>query len=104
MVIEILWWNLKDDAITIAELNRLITEDVIHEWRDVNNLIYKTWIADSTGYKWGAIMCWNGPRAEQLPANLPAGVIGRPPDSRQSFDVVAEVSTNRNDVSPLTIR
>lgn len=88
MRVEIAWWDLKDSPATVEDLDRMLSENAVaEEWRDVDGLRDKFWIADSEGRRWGAVMVWDGERPVRLPENKAAALIGHPVTHRETFEV-----------------
>lgn len=91
MRLELAWWELVGDD---PSVDALLANPSLHaarrEWSLVPNLVTKLWLSAGAPARWGALMIWNGdkPPLAQLPRNISAEIIGRPPDQRLSFDVL----------------
>jgi hypothetical protein len=88
---DLAWWDLDGTSQTIDTLREHLRDGAVTPWADVPGLRLKFWIADRDHNRWGAVMLWENDRPAELPPNLAAGLIGRPPTHRMSFDVEATV-------------
>ena len=94
MIADVVWWDLgAADGGTLARLRSDLDDAALRSWSAVPGLRMKLWLADPAGWRWGAVMLWDGsPRpAAELPNNQAAELIGRTPDRRMRFDVAAAV-------------
>jgi hypothetical protein len=91
MRVEIAWWDLDGTSQTIDTLREHLRDGAVTPWGEVPGLRLKFWMADRDHNRWGAVMLWEHDRPSALPPNLAAGLIGRPPTHRVSFDVEATV-------------
>lgn len=92
MIADISWWDLADSDATIDDLRADLTEQRLRDWRDVDGLTAKLWLADPEHRRWGAVMLWERPpRLELLPPNRALELIGAAPLHRVRFHVAAGV-------------
>ncbi|GAA5444271.1 hypothetical protein Misp06_02457 [Microbulbifer sp. NBRC 101763] len=92
MRIELAWWDLDDNDPAPDELKGCLTDEVLKEWELVPNMITKLWLVSEDTPRWGALMIWCGdkPNLSDMPPNISAEIINRPPDHRIAFDVCFE--------------
>jgi hypothetical protein len=91
MRVELAWWDLgagDPDADELAASPAI--QQAFAEWDRVPNLTTKLWLISRDAGHWGALMLWHGEKPDRanLPRNISAELIGRPPDHRIAFDVV----------------
>lgn len=101
MLIQLVWWDLTPDDPSIETLRGQLSDDVMQTWRQVKNLRSKSWVADTQLHRWGALMVWSAPpSAEDMPPNIAAELIGRPPTSRLSFMIESECFSSELNIHP----
>lgn len=91
MRVELAWWDLgADDPDADALAASPEIQRAFAEWDRVPNLTTKLWLASRDTRRWGALMLWHGdkPDPANLPRNVSAELLGRPPDHRLAFEVM----------------
>ncbi|MFC9897547.1 hypothetical protein ACFVMC_27970 [Nocardia sp. NPDC127579] len=92
MIVDIAWWDLPESGIGLERLRADLTERRLRQWREVEGLSAKLWLADPRRGRWGAVMLWDRPPdPELLPPNRALELIGAAPTHRVRFDVAAVV-------------
>jgi len=91
MIMELVWWKLGPGDPSVKQLQLQLTDNDLASWNQVEALQEKHWIMNEEPPLWGAAMLWRGekPNVSNLPKNIAAKAIGRPPEVRLSFDVAA---------------
>jgi hypothetical protein len=89
----IVLWNLADSKTTVAELRRYLADEAVDAFARVPGLLFKAWVSDEGGERWGAVYVWASAEAadQELPSRA-RELIGRDPDIAESFDLEATVS------------
>lgn len=97
MPVTIVWWELTESDVTIEALEQDLASSV-DAWNDVEGLRVKLWVADRENSRWGAVMWWDADISPErpLPPNRAAELIGRPPNHRAEFDVLATAEGNHS--------
>ena len=55
MVVRLVLWNLADSQTTVAELRDYLRDEAVDAFANVPGLLFKSWISDELGERWGAI-------------------------------------------------
>jgi hypothetical protein len=93
MLVQLVLWNLADSKTTVAELRRYIRDEATDSFARVPGLLFKAWVSDEGGERWGAVYVWESAGASEQPLPSRAReLIGRGPDIAEVFDLEATVS------------
>jgi hypothetical protein len=93
MVVRFVLWNLADSLTTVAELRDYLRDEAVDAFADVPGLLFKGWISDELGERWGAIYLFESTAAAEQPLPSRAReLIGKDPDIAEVFDLEASVS------------
>ena len=93
MIVRLVLWNLADSKTTVAELRRYLADEAVEAFAELPGLLFKAWVSDDGGERWGAIYIWESPAAAEQPLPSRAReLIGRDPDILEIFDLEATVS------------
>jgi hypothetical protein len=93
VIVRLVLWNLADSKTTVAELRRYLADEAIEAFAELPGLLFKAWVSDDVGERWGAIYIWESPAAAEQPLPSRAReLIGRDPDILEIFDLEATVS------------
>jgi len=93
VIVRIVLWNLADSMTNVAELRRYIADEAVPAFAEVPGLLFKAWVSDDGGERWGAVYVWESAEAaeQELPSRA-RELIGREPDIAETFDLEATVS------------
>jgi hypothetical protein len=93
MVVRFVLWNLADSQTTVAELRRYLQDEAVDAFAGVEGLLFKGWISDEGGERWGAVYVFESSAAAEQPLPSRAReLIGKDPDIAEVFDLEASVS------------
>jgi putative monooxygenase ydhR len=93
VIVRLVLWNLADSKTSVAELRRYIADEAADAFAKVPGLLFKAWVSDEGGERWGAVYVWESAEAARQPLPSRAReLIGREPDIGESFDLEATVS------------
>ena len=93
MVVRFVLWNLADSATTVEELREYLRDEAVDAFGAVPGILFKTWISDAGGERWGAIYLFESAAAADQPLPSRAReLIGKDPDIVEIFDLEASVS------------
>ena len=93
MLVRIVLWNLADSKTTVAELRRYLADEAVDAFANLPGLLFKAWLSDDGGERWGAVYVWESAEAAEQPLPSRAReLIGRDPDIAEPFDLEATVS------------
>jgi hypothetical protein len=93
MVVRFVLWSLADADITISELRTYLQEEAVDAFAEVEGLLFKGWISDEIGERWGAVYVFDSAAAAEQPLPSRAReLIGKDPDIAEVFDLEASVS------------
>ena len=93
MVVRFVLWNLADTAISVEELREYLRDEAVDAFETVNGILFKVWISDAAGERWGAIYLFESAAAAEQPLPSRAReLIGKDPDIVEIFDLEASVS------------
>jgi hypothetical protein len=93
MVVRFVLWNLADTATTVEELRSYLRDEAVDAFARVPGLLFKGWISDATGERWGAVYLFESAAAAEQPLPSRAReLIGKDPDIVEVFDLEASVS------------
>ena len=93
MVVRLVLWNLADTVTTVDELRDYLRDEAVDAFEGVPGLLFKGWISDAAGERWGAIYLFESADAAEQP--LPSSareLIGKDPEIAEVFDLEASVS------------
>jgi hypothetical protein len=95
MVIRFVLWNLADTLTTVTELRTYLQDEAVDAFADVEGLLFKGWISDELGERWGAVYVFESLAASEQPLPSRAReLIGKDPDISEVFDLEASVSVS----------
>ena len=93
MVVRFVLWSLADSPTSVAELRGYLREEAVDAFAEVPGLLFKGWISDELGERWGAIYLFESAAAAEQPLPSRAReLIGKDPDIIEIFDLEATVS------------
>jgi hypothetical protein len=93
VIVRIVLWNLADSKTTVAELRRYLADEAVDAFGKLPGLLFKAWVSDEGGERWGAVYLWESAAAAEQPLPSRAReLIGRDPDIAEIFDLEATVS------------
>jgi hypothetical protein len=93
MVVRLVLWNLADSDTSIEELREYLRDEAVDAFAAVPGLLFKGWISDAAGERWGAIYLFESAAAAEQPLPSRAReLIGKDPDRVEVFDLEASVS------------
>jgi Putative mono-oxygenase ydhR len=93
MVVRFVLWNLADSSISIEELRHYLRDEAVDAFADVPGILFKAWISDVSGERWGAFYVFESAAAadQSLPSRA-RELIGKDPEIVEVFDLEASVS------------
>jgi hypothetical protein len=95
MVVRFVLWNLADTAISVEELRDYLRDEAVDAFETVPGLLFKGWISDAGGERWGAIYLFESAAAADQPLPSRAReLIGKDPEIIEIFDLEASVSVS----------
>ena len=93
MVVRFVLWNLADSAISIEELRDYLREEAVDAFAAVPGILFRAWVSDASGERWGAIYVFESAEAAEQPLPSRAReLIGKDPEVVEVFDLEASVS------------
>jgi hypothetical protein len=93
VVVRFVLWNLADTATTVEELRDYLRDEAVDAFADVPGILFKAWISDTLGERWGAIYLFESAEAAEQPLPSRAReLIGQAPEVVEVFDLEASVS------------
>jgi hypothetical protein len=93
MVVRLVLWNLADSLTTVAELRDYLRDEAVDAFSDMPGLLFKVWISDELGERWGAVYLFESAAAAEQPLPSRAReLIGKDPEIAEIFDLEASVS------------
>ena len=93
MVVRFVLWNLADSLTSVAELRDYLRDEAVDAFAEVPGLLFKGWISDEGGERWGAIYVFSSAAAADQPLPSRAReLIGKEPEIIELFDLEASVS------------
>jgi hypothetical protein len=93
MVVRFVLWNLADSLTTVAELRDYLRDEAVDAFAEVPGLLFKGWLSDEGGERWGAVYVFESMAAAEQPLPSRAReLIGKDPDIIEIFDLEASVS------------
>jgi hypothetical protein len=93
MVVRFVLWNLADSATSVEELRDYLRDEAVDAFAAVPGILFKAWISDANGERWGAIYVFeSGARAPPPPPPPARALSGKDPDIVEVFDLEASVS------------
>jgi len=93
MVVRFVLWNLADTTTSVDELRDYLRDEAVDAFADVPGLLFKGWVSDEGGERWGAVYVFESAAAaeQQLPSRA-RELIGKNPEIVEVFDLEASVS------------
>ena len=93
MVVRFVLWSLIDTTTSVAELREYLRDEAVNAFAEVPGLLFKGWISDEGGERWGAFYVFESAAAaeQQLPSRA-RELIGKDPEIVEIFDLEASVS------------
>ena len=93
MVVRFVLWNLADSATSIEELRDYLRDEAVDAFASVPGILFKAWISDAAGERWGAIYVFESAAAADQPLPSRAReLIGKDPEIVEVFELEASVS------------
>jgi hypothetical protein len=93
MVVRFVLWNLADTATSIEELRDYLRDEAVDAFASVPGILFKAWISDAAGERWGAIYLFESAAAADQPLPSRAReLIGKDPEIVEVFELEASVS------------
>jgi trans-2,3-dihydro-3-hydroxyanthranilate isomerase len=93
MIVRFVLWNLADTATSVEELRGYLRDEAVDAFAAVPGILFKGWISDAGGERWGAIYVFESAAAADQPLPSRAReLIGKDPDIVEIFDLEASVS------------
>jgi putative monooxygenase ydhR len=93
MVVRFVLWNLADTLTTAEELRDYLRDEAVDAFEQVPGLLFKAWISDAAGERWGAVYVFESAAAAEQPLPSRAReLIGKDPEIAETFDLEASVS------------
>jgi hypothetical protein len=93
MIVRFVLWNLADSETTVAQLREYLRDEAVDAFAEVPGLLFKGWISDEGGERWGAIYVFaTAAAAEQPLPSRARELIGKEPEIIELFDLEASVS------------
>jgi hypothetical protein len=93
VVVRFVLWNLADTGTSVAELRDYLRDEAVDAFAQVPGLLFKGWISDEGGERWGAVYLFESTAAAEQPLPSRAReVIGKDPEIVEVFDLEASVS------------
>jgi len=93
MVVRFVLWNLADSATSVEELREYLRDEAVDAFAEVPGILFKGWISDSIGERWGAVYVFESTAAAEQPLPSRAReLIGKDPEIVEVFDLEASVS------------
>jgi hypothetical protein len=95
MVVRFVLWNLADTSTSIEELRDYLRDEAVEAFADVPGILFKAWISDAAGERWGAFYVFESADAADQPLPSRAReLIGKEPEIVEVFDLEASVSVS----------
>jgi hypothetical protein len=92
-IVRVVLWSLAGAGISIEELRDYLRDESVDAFAAVPGILFKAWISDSDGDRWGAIYVFESAAAARQPLPSRAReLIGKEPDLVEVFDLEASVS------------
>jgi len=93
MVVRFVLWNLADTATSIEDLREYLRDEAVDAFAAVPGILFKAWISDAAGERWGALYLFDSAEAAEQPLPSRAReLIGKDPEVVEVFDLEASVS------------
>jgi Putative mono-oxygenase ydhR len=93
MVVRLVLWNLADSPTTVAGLREYLRDEAVDAFAQVPGILFKGWISDEGGERWGAVYLFESAAAAEQPLPSRAReLIGKDPDIAEIFDLEASIS------------
>ena len=93
MVVRFVLWNLADTATSIDDLREYLRNEAVDAFAEVPGILFKAWISDAAGERWGAMYVFESADAAEQPLPSRAReLIGKDPEIIEVFDLEASVS------------
>ena len=93
MIVRFVLWNLADTATSIDDLRIYLRDEAVEAFAEVPGILFKAWVSDAAGERWGAIYVFESAEAADQPLPSRAReLIGKDPEVIEIFDLEATVS------------
>jgi len=93
MKASISWWDLTGSGQTIESLREYLRDEAVDAFAAVPGILFKGWISDAAGERWGAIYLFESAAAADQPLPSRAReLIGKDPELVEVFELEASVS------------
>ena len=66
MVVRFVLWNLADTATSVEELRDYLRDEAVDAFAEVPGILFKAWISDAGGDRWGAIYLFESAAAAEV--------------------------------------
>ena len=67
MVVRFVLWNLADTTTSVEELRDYLRDEAVDAFETVRGILFKAWISDAAGERWGAIYLFESAAAADQP-------------------------------------
>ena len=93
MVVRFVLWSLADSTTSVEDLRTYLRDEAVDAFENVPGLLFKAWVSDAIGERWGAIYLFESIAAseQELPSRA-RELIGKEPEIVEVFDLEASVS------------
>jgi len=93
MVVRFVLWSLADSTTSVEDLRTYLRDEAVDAFENVSGLLFKAWVSDAIGERWGAIYLFESIAAseQELPSRA-RELIGKEPEIVEVFDLEASVS------------
>ncbi len=92
-IVRLVLWSLADSDVTVEELRTYLFDEGVAAFAELDGLLFKAWVSDPIGERWGALYVWESAEAADQPLPSRAGeLIGKAPEILDLFDLEATVS------------
>src|SRR4029079_14769597 len=93
MVVRFVLWSLADSTTSVEDLRTYLRDEAVDAFENVPGLLFKAWVSDAIGERWGAIYLFESISAseQELPSRA-RELIGKEPEIVEVFDLEASVS------------
>lgn len=93
MIVRFVLWNLADSAASVEDLREYLRVEAVDAFDAVPGILFKAWISDAGGERWGAIYVFESAEAADQPLPSRAReLIGKEPEIVEVFDLEASIS------------
>jgi hypothetical protein len=93
MIVRFVLWSLADTATSVEDLREYLRNEAVDAFADVPGILFKAWVSDPGGERWGAFYVFESAEAADQPLPSRAReLIGKDPEIIEVFDLEASVS------------